>query len=401
MPVVSVGQKLPSIYLDRFQPVEGLTYRLSVLHTDAIATEFHFIDIPSRGIKGTYQCIQGSCCAAFGRRSQTYNVPVYVYQNPSQTTEGEVQVWRMTAPQWKKFSDMAVMGDFLHYDIMLVAQKRGYGLDLSYSVVPDVKLRDYWSAEQKEQIPQAVASFYQLGEASLVDPMTFNDWNQLLYDCGFDLQNMQWPGGQSPMSSVGARRSIGGAVSPPALAMMPSVGVLPPVPGTSGFIQPMPSMSISNTQASPVMQPPTPAPAQLPVMPQPVSITPQPVSVPPPGYSTVPQPVSVPPPGYSTVPQPVAQATQPVATVTPPDGLVPQQPKTIQFPATSAVPGSPVAQATAPTVEGVPLGVGPVIPQTAAKIPVMEQAQSLPNQVGNTIPGQQEITMEEMNQLLS
>jgi hypothetical protein len=406
MPVVSVGQKLPSIYLDRFQPVEGLTYRISVLDTNAIATEFHFIDIPSRGVKGSFQCIQGACCAAFGRRSQTYNVPVFVYQNPLQSTEGEVQVWRMSAPQWKKFSDMALNVDFHTYDIMLVAQKRGYGLDLSYSAVPDVRMRDYWSPEQREQIPQSVASFFQLGEASLVDPMNYNDWNQLLYDCGFDLQNMTWPGGQSPMSQGNARRSVSMGVMAPALPVAPSAGVLPPVPG----MPPAPVLAAApahlplrqgsvGTAGSPVLQPPSPAPAPVPpvvpafippVVPMPSGAFP--AFVPP---SPAPGPASVPAPGV--VPAPVPGVEAPVSS----GGAVAAQPvpsETAQVPVNIPLNEDEAVVVQGP-VAGVPLGTAPVIPQTAMAPPSIAPVPQA--QDANTIPGQVEISMEEMSQLLS
>jgi hypothetical protein len=418
MPVVSVGQKLPSIYLDRFQPVEGLTYRISVLDTNAIATEFHFIDIPSRGVKGSYQCIQGACCAAFGRRSQTYNVPIYVYrESQPRTTDGELQVWRMTAPQWKKFSDMAMAVDFKVYDIMLVAQKRGYGMDLTYSAVPDVKLRDYWSPEQREQIPQSVESFYQLGEASLTNPMAFNDWNQLLYECGFDLQNMQWPGGQSPMSQGNAQRSVGRGFGAAMLPQPPSQGILPPVPGMAPAQvapQVMPQ-GVVGLGGPPVMQPTPPAPGAVP-MPVLASVwkdpAPQPPVVP---VQTAVFPafgLGVPTPGgASQVPgaaPSVVQMFPDNGTGTPamlPTNASPQSPPqpqgVVQFP---GVEPGPVVTAQPPQAQavtsGVPLGTAPVIPQTAMPVPVVATpAPQAPDT--NTIPGQQEITMEEMNELLS
>jgi hypothetical protein len=416
MPVVSVGQKLPSIYLDRFQPVEGLTYRISVLDTNAIATEFHFIDIPSRGIKGSYQCIQGACCAAFGRRSQTYNVPIYVYrESQPHTTEGEVQVWRMTAPQWKKFSDMAMAVDFKVYDIMLVAQKRGYGMDLTYSAVPDVKLRDYWTQAQKEQIPQSVESFYQLGEASLTNPMSFNEWNQLLYECGFDLQNMQWPGGQSPMSQGNARRSVGQGFGAAMLPMPPSQGVLPPVPGMAPAQvapQVMPQ-GVVGLGGPPVMQPTPPAPGVVPLQGTPAVSSvwkdqapqqSQGISFPafgldvliPEGGNQAPPVKAFPDSGTGT---PATLPTNASPRHPPQSQDVVQFPGVAPGPAPSAVAPAQPQQAPAVTL-GVPLGTAPVIPQTTMPVPVVAApAPQAPD--ANTIPGQQEITMEEMNELLS
>jgi hypothetical protein len=408
MPVVSVGQKLPSIYLDRFQPVEGLTYRISVLDTRAIATEFHFIDIPSRGVKGSFQCIQGACCAAFGRRSQTYNVPIFVYQNPGQSTDGEVQVWRMTAPQWKKFSDMAQVVDFGAYDILLVAQKRGYGLDLSYSAVPDVKMRDYWSQEQRDQIPLSVASFFQLGEASLVDPMNYNEWNQLLYDCGFDLQNMTWPGGVSPMSPGNARRSIGGAVAAPALPMAPSSGVLPsvpgmpPVPAIPSFPAALPLQGSVGPGAAPIMQPPSPAAGPVP------GAVPAQVPAPAPALPAfVPASAPAPAPAFAPVPvEVVAPATIPAGVTGGPSAGPVQQSVVSVFGPIPAAEGAVVQQPNGDEavvvqgpVVGVPLGTAPVIPQTAMAPPSIAPVPQA--QDANTIPGATEISMEEMNELLS
>jgi hypothetical protein len=237
-------------------------------------------------------------------------------------------------------------------------------MDLTYSGVPDVKLRDWWTPEQKEQIQQSVASFYQLGEASLVNPMSFNDWNQLLYDCGYDLQNMQWPGGQAPMSQGNARRSVGLGVS----VLPPSPGILPPVPGMA---QPQRPQGVVGSGGPPILQPPSP-----------------------------------------------------MAGYVPSSGSLPQRPALVQFPATQSssyppVGGGHIAGAsgagvvpleTAPVFPGravsgvavsvIPPGTEPVIPHSSGLVEVV--APSPPSlSDANTILGQQEITMAEMEQLLS
>jgi hypothetical protein len=375
MPVVDVGSKLPSIYLDRFQPTEGVMYRLSVLDTRAIATEFHFLDLPARDIKGSYQCIQGVCCTACGRRSQSYNVPVYVYQNPTQNTGGEIQVWKMSAPQWKKFSDMAMQVDFKQYDIVLQASKRGWGLDMTYSVVPDVLLRQYWTPEQREQIPQSVESFYQLGEASLVNPMTFNDWQQLLYACGFDLQNMQWPGGVNPFSHVNARGAVGSAVAPmPPVA--PSSGVLPPVPGMAVPPPLTPVPQFPGQVGGTILQPPALAPAPLPASVQAPAVPVSRSS----GVS----------PGYGLTPTPVVNAS--------PAQKIPQS--QIPSPAPAQVFSPAQAVSVGNVTGGVPLGTVPVIPQSAPLQPAIPVPAGSVEQ-SNIVPGQQEITAAEMDVLLS
>ena len=285
MAIVSIGEKLPATYLERFDPAENVVYRISILATKAIAVEFHWVDVPSKNIKGVFQCIQGVCCQAWGRRSQTYNVPIYVYRNPQQSTEGEIMVWQMTPARWKKFSDLALQVDLGVYDIMLTAQKRGLGLDQSYSVVPDIKLRDYWTPDQKNQLHLAAESFFQMGEASLINPMALNDWNQLLYDVGYDLQNQCWPGGQSPLNSGSAFTAIRGAVQAPAL---------PPAP-PPGFnqVQQMPSTPVAT-----VFQPAPPLPGAVP---KPIVSTVMPTT------ATV-QPMQ--PPSQSVLP---TQSAQPMA----------------------------------------------------------------------------------------
>jgi hypothetical protein len=296
---------------------------------------------------------------------------------------------------------MAMTIDFTVYDIVLVAQKRGYGMDLAYSVVPDVRIRDYWTPEQREQIAQSVASFYQMGEASLVNPMSFNEWNQMLYDCGFDLQAMQWPGGQSPMSQGDARRSVGFGVQ----VMPPSPGILPPVPGMAlkqpGMVPmapglPVPSQPLVMPQGVvgpggvPIMQPTPPPVGAVPSMPSPTGSVPafSPAGVIPsqtPAPQLVPAGVSISAPVQTPQPAPqFVSATAVPAPVVPENGVVD---------------AGQVPQFVSPTA-GVPLGVAPVIPQTASQ-PVPAAAATFVPPGSNIIPSQQEITMEEMNQLLS
>jgi len=256
MAIVNPGEKLPAAYLEKFDPAENVAYRFSVLSTSALATEHHWVDVPSKNIKGVYQCIQGVCCQAMGRRMQNYNVPIYVYRQAG-SVEGDIYVWQMTPARWKKFSDMVLGGvDLLNYDLFFTAQRRGQGMDWNYSACTDYKSRDYWTPEQKQQLEIAVNSFYQMGESSLVNPMSFNEWNQLLYDIGYDVQNQCWPGGQSPMNSGASFNNIRGAVGagsvlppPPPSGFVPSL----PHPNSAGVIfQPAPLTALVPIPASPV-----------------------------------------------------------------------------------------------------------------------------------------------------
>jgi len=375
--IVSPGEKLSSVYLDRFQPAENVVYRLSVLDVRAIATESHFVDVPSRNVKGVYQCIQGVCCQAFGRRRQTYNVLIYVYRDPTRSTEGEIQVWQMTAPQWKKFSDLAVQVNLAEYDLTLTASKRGLGMDLAYSVVPDVKMRQYWSADQAQQLHMAVESFYKMGEDSLVQPMALNDWNQLLYDCGYDLQNGMWPGGQSPMHTGAARSAIGRAMGGAVLPPVPAMGGLPP-----GF-----------TPQSPA---PAPTSYQYQVMGQ---NTVQARSVPQGQVGgTVMQPPQVP---AGVVPPSVTVQNN----VIPVGGGLPQAASVtgtgLAFPSVPAnlpMPGAVPPPMGIPSSQGVPLGTAPVVPGVQAVESPQLGAIGAAQQ--NEIPGTIEMSAEEFNSML-
>ena len=360
MAIVAPGEKLPSVFLDRFQPAENVTYRLSVLDVRAIAIESHFVDIPSKQIKGVYQCIQGVCCQAAGRRRQTYNVLVYVYRDPTRSTEGDIQVWQLTAPQWKKFSDIAVQLNLQEYDLTLTASKRGYGMDLSYSAVPDVRMRQYWSPAQHEQLRLAVDSFLTSGEGSLVHPMTLNDWQQLLYDCGYDLQNQMWPGGQNPMNPISAKNAIGRAVLPPA----PSVGGIPP-----GF-SPVASRSVQQASQFGFPQQPQGQVGGVLFQPQPVQA--------------------------GVVPQSV-QASIPVGVPAFPQAA-PVQSAGFQISPASNIP----AQRAVPPPSGVPLGTAPVMPTSSVAMPAVGGVQSVSSvsNVQNEVPGTEEISAEELNKML-
>ena len=357
MPIVKPGEKLPATYLERFEPAENVTYRLSVLSTAAVAVEFHWVDVPSKNIKGTYQCIQGACCQAFGRRSQTYNVPIYVYRNPQQgSTEGDLYIWQMTPSRWKKFSDMALQADLTQWDLSLTCQKRGLGLDWNYFMPPDYKFRDYWTPDQKEQLKLAVESFYQMGEGSIINNlMTYNDWNDLLYDCGYDVQNQCWPGGQSPMNSNNAFTAIGSAVRSPVLPPAPPSGFSPVVQALPVLTPASPVYGGGSSDHNVVFQPASPPPAGM-----------------------VPN-VSIgsPPPAGVVAP---THNTQTVSA-----GVVPQvNPGSISI-------GSGV-------VPSVPLGTAPVMPMPVAPQVPMQPVQSVPQNEVQTVA--MEITAEELNKML-
>ena len=353
MPIVEAGQRLPAAYLERFDPAENVRYRMSVLSTSAVAVDFHWLDIPSKDVKGTYQCIQGLCCQAFGRRSQSYNLLIYVYRD-STSTAGDLYTWNMTPARWRKFSEFAISPgiDLMQYDVTFHSEKRGQGTDWSYSVLPDPKFRDYWSAEQKEQLKVAVDSFFQMGESSVLgNMMNYNDWASLLHDVGYDVHNQCWPGGQSPMNSGSAFQAIGHAVHAP---------TLPPAP--AGYLPSQPAVSQVHQQG---------------VLPQPGIIF-QPTTPP---AGTIPMATTG-----------LIAPVQPSYGLTPPPGVLPAEPViTTNIPA--------MAPPTT-TVGSVPLGTAPVMPTQQVQPQVVpNMAPVMPVQT-NEVTGVQEITADELNAML-
>jgi hypothetical protein len=249
----------------------------------------------------------------------------------------------MSPARWKKFSDLAQQVDLGRYDLTLTAQKRGYGMDLSYSVVPDVEMRKYWTAEQKAQLGDAVKSFYEFGEGTLVNPMSFNEWNVLLVDLGFDLQNGCWPGGMNPFTSGVAMGAVRGAVGyGPAQHGMVGGTLMAPPPAPAGYA-------------------PSSAPQAV-LAPQQYAQGPAPASV---GYV----PAQAPAPAPAPAPQ-SAQVASHVATLGP-------------------------AQ-----LNGVPLGTAPSMPVSSSVggIPAPSvPASNLQNEVANVA----EISEDEFKQMLS
>ena len=238
MPVYSIGEKAPSVYLERFDPPTGLPTgtRVSILDTRAIGVDTHWVDIPSRNVKGFYQCIQGACCHAFGRRGQSYGVPIYVYQQEG-STAGEVQSWNMSPALWGRLSMMFPGDSLLKTDIVVFRSKQGAGTKYEFTAPTGDRAaypnyRAHMSQEQLELLAQTVHSFFAMGDEAMCRPMVMDTWNQLLYDVGYDLNAMAWPGGVNPMEQRGAFGAVKAAASP-ALPSAPVAGGLPALPGAA------------------------------------------------------------------------------------------------------------------------------------------------------------------------
>jgi hypothetical protein len=336
MAIVKAGSTLPSVYLEKFDPPQNVPVRINILGVDAIGIEYHWVDIQSLQIKGRYQCLKGDCCAAFGQRMQSYNIPVYVYRMNG-TTEGDIFVWQMSRAEWQKFNlFLASVGDITQYDVLFTVTPRGRGTDKTYNIDLQQNWKPLWSPEQLGAVSQSVASFYQLGEQSLYQEATADDWVDLLSRCGWDFNNHCWPGGQSPMDRQGAVGAIAAPVrsvfggSPAGVQALPQAPAraLPAAP-VGGVFQQAPSAQVQ----TPVQAGFTPVPAPGVGMAQahsaPTPVASQPQGVVPVG-SVLPAQVAPQAGGFTQIPgqnigvplgtAPVVASPVPVGTVGPAQG---------------------------------------------------------------------------------
>ena len=343
MPVYSIGEKAPSVYLERFDPPTGLPTgtRLSVLDTRAIGVDTHFVDIPSRNVKGFYQCIQGACCHAFGRRGQSYGVPVYVYPQEG-STAGEVQMWNMSPSLWGRLSMMFPGDSLLKTDIIVYRSKQGGGTKFEFTAptgdrAAHPNYRAYMSQEQLDLLAQTVSSFFAMGDEAMCRPMVMDSWNQLLYDVGYDLNAMAWPGGVNPMDQRGAFGAVKGAVAP-ALPAAPMGGGLPALPSAPTAGAPQQFVAPNGQVAGGIAHaPPTNAVPQGAVPPAQPSVSGAAPSSPAPGLA-------------------VTTPAQPTGSLTPQAAPLPPASANMPVPANGAPVQTPLG--TAPNV-GAPVGRPP------------------------------------------
>lgn len=367
MAILNFGDHLPPVYLERFNPPENQAVRISVLSLQVVGVESHWVDLPTLGIKGMYRCTGGVCCSsgAFGRRSQYYHLPVYVYNNPNVSAEGQLMDWSLTKTVYDSLVQTAQVSNLLEYDLSVIKTVQGQGTRTNFTIVPEIKMRAYWTPEQAQKINESVQMFFQIAESTLVQEANDQIYMDMLTQAGYNFETHQFPA--IPASNYhGANVAISQAVVPPmgigqraAPAMgLPNAGGFP---GAQSMGMPTPPQ-IGNPQVgtgSPIPpQTGSPAPLSTGIMPQIQSASP---TFPQTGSPTQPsvstgtsqpfvqnQPAQVAvqsaAPGFGQMPQASVPPTPPQFTQQP----VPQASfQTMQPQGTPAVPGNTIPQGSA------------------------------------------------------
>lgn len=222
MPIIKMGESLPSLYLQSFKPEVNVTKRIAILATDVLAIESHWLDVPALGIKGSYTCVGGTCCS-INRKWQQYCVPVFEFTDAS--GKGEFKVWRMTSTTYAQVTALAKNFDITKCDIQVTAFQQGSGTRSAVSFCPEGTYRTNWTPDIINLIQQSVEHFYREGEHMLVNPMSESDYQQVLHA-------IQASGG----SLTGDSYSVGvqvigqsnpqGYIQASAVPTVPSVGVV-------------------------------------------------------------------------------------------------------------------------------------------------------------------------------
>lgn len=334
MPVMEFNEKLPSVYLERFNPPVGVPCVISVLATRSIALEYHWIDLPTLGIKGKYKCCGGICCQAFGTRIQSYNIPIWVYTNPrANSPEGQLMVWQVSPTLYKQITTLGAQFNLLQYDLMVTKEQQGQGTRTNITAVPTPQLRAYMTPEKFAEINADVEAYFTCGEDSLAQTSSEQEIVSMLQQAGYDFQNRCFPQlgyqnngfGHKPFQPLGAPQgAIGGMMSPPNQAVPQSLPPVPPVPPQPVPPQPAistgsPARPVTGSPVQPAITTGSPAPAAQTVIASQVP----PAPVPPPQPQPV-QPAPVPPvppqpAAFQAPPQPAAPVAQPNAYAPPPN----------------------------------------------------------------------------------
>lgn len=177
MPIIKMGESLPSLYLQSFKPEVNVTKRIAILATDVLAIESHWLDVPALGIKGSYTCVGGTCCS-INRKWQQYCIPVFEFTDAS--GKGEFKVWRMTSTTYAQVTALAKNFDITKCDIQVTAFQQGSGTRSAVSFCPGGTYRANWAPDIVSLINQSVEHFYREGEHMLVNPMNESEYQQVL-----------------------------------------------------------------------------------------------------------------------------------------------------------------------------------------------------------------------------
>lgn len=250
MPVMQLGEKLNSLYLERFSPPENVPIRVSVLSTSIIATEYHWVDIPRADVKGSFKCCGGSCCQLFGVRRQAYHIPIYVYSG--QDTSGSIFDWAMTKSVYNDLCALASRYDLTKYDLEVVVTRLGQGRRTAINIVPDGSRRSAMTQQQIDSLTESVNAFISSGESTLVQDMNEQGYLDLAVRGGYNFQTHSWDV-IPQMGGTGA--GLPNMMTFPA-GGHPQTG-LPPV-GGGVYGSPPPVHGFSQTGL-----PPTPPPVQV------------------------------------------------------------------------------------------------------------------------------------------
>lgn len=332
MAILNFGEHLPPVYLERFNPPENQVVRISVLSTQTVGVESHWVDLPTLGIKGMYRCTGGVCCSsgAFGRRSQYYHLPVYVYNNPTQTAEGQLMDWSLTKTIYDSLVTVAQRYDLTKWDLDVVKTVQGQGTRTNFTIVPDIQMRNYWTPEQAQKIAESVQTFFSIAESTLVQEANDQIYMEMLTNAGYNFETKQFPqlaasayhGANVAISqAIVQPMGIGQRPQAPAMGLLGSQpsGVMPPPPQIQNGSplplntgSPAPIGTVTTAQAQTSSPAPlntgSPAPAQT------ITGTPNPVTTGAPQMQVPPQtfgqmPNATPQPQFTS--QPIPQTSFP------------------------------------------------------------------------------------------
>lgn len=257
MPRMTFGTQMKSSSMEQWRPTPGSISTISILSLDPLGTRSHWVDVPEIGIRDRCQCVEGVCCKAFSSAFLTYWFPIFVYNAPG-STEGQFYAWGVTSTQYRNLVTIAQAGNLLEFDIQVQAVQQGQGVQLTFTLMPNSRLRSLMSEDVKQKLAQSVEMFY-TQEATLCRPMTAQAYNQLLMSVNYDF-NSGLPLPKKEATSQLAAGQYNHAIAAPN-------GYIPPVP--AGYPQ-APRMQIGSIPAAPTMViPSAPAASEASVQPTP------------------------------------------------------------------------------------------------------------------------------------